>query len=274
MRLAAAVVALSLGWGGGAAAQEPEDQGDLINYAYASVFGSGLYAVAGRSVQVYRLPFSYRLRSAEESGWGVKLKLPVTFGFYDFEASSIGESGLPDDVDAASFVPEVQFEVPLGRRWTLKPLVSLGLAKDLEGGNFNYIYSAGLKSYYRFPWKNARMTLVNSLLWVGHTVEGTRQDAMGRFQTGIDARLPLVFEMLGEQADLSLFAIGYLYLDNVEFLRPGDEPVSIDDEYEIGVSFGTTKRIKLWKFKLPRIGLSYRLTDDLAALRLILGHPM
>src|SRR5687767_8748064 len=61
------------------------DEQNVANFAFATQLGSGVYSVSGRTLQIYRLPFSHTLKSPDNSDFGVELTLPVTFGFYDFE---------------------------------------------------------------------------------------------------------------------------------------------------------------------------------------------
>ena len=48
-----------------AALRASEEQ--LVNYAYATQLGSGVYDISGRTLQIYRLPFGYTFRSRPES---------------------------------------------------------------------------------------------------------------------------------------------------------------------------------------------------------------
>lgn len=252
-----------------------ERSGDVINYAYAATFGSGVYAVAGRSVQIYKVPFSHRLRRLGEHRWGATLQFPVTLGFYDFKARDVLDSGLPEDVETITFVPGVEFQVPLGRDWSLEPFAHAGVGKDFSGGGWTYIYSAGVRSYYRLPWRWRRTetTLGNDLYYVGHTIHGARSGGLFAVETGLDLRWPLRWTIRGRRTDASLYVANYLYLNDVEFARQKAEPLVIDSEYEVGVTFGREKPWRLGFVRIPRVGLSYRFGDDLSAVRLTLGYP-
>jgi hypothetical protein len=85
------------------------DEQNVANFAFATQLGSGVYSVSGRTLQIYRLPFSHTLKSSEDSGFGVELTLPVTFGFYDFELQDTADGDIPTQVDALSFVPGLTF---------------------------------------------------------------------------------------------------------------------------------------------------------------------
>lgn len=45
----------------------------------------------------------------------------------------------------------------------------------------------------------------------------------------------------------------------------------IDEQTEIGISFGTRPKLSWWKLSLPNLGLSYRFGDGIGGVRLIFG---
>ena len=49
----------------------------LIQYAYASS-GTAFSDVVGQSVQAYRVPIAYTIRSLDDYPWGLKLTAPVS----------------------------------------------------------------------------------------------------------------------------------------------------------------------------------------------------
>ena len=55
-----------------------------FNYAFATQLGSGVYIADGRSVQIYRISGVFALRKGGSRGWSLYLRLPLTFGFYNF----------------------------------------------------------------------------------------------------------------------------------------------------------------------------------------------
>ncbi|MBW2173630.1 MAG: hypothetical protein JRF64_03105 [Deltaproteobacteria bacterium] len=138
---------------------ETDDNENLANYAFAAHLGTGIYRASGRTVQIYSLPMSYTLRPAENNNWGLKLRFPVTVGFFDFKARDIISSGSPDDIATIGVLPGVEFQFPVRDNWFLMPFSDLGVAKDLSGGEFAYIYSAGIKSRVVFPWKDLEFSL-------------------------------------------------------------------------------------------------------------------
>ena len=55
--------------------------------------------------------------------------------------------------------------------------------------------------------------------------------------------------------------------------REDRDPLTIKYTNEIGFTFGTTPKIKLWIVKLPRIGVGYRWGSNARGVRLNFGFP-
>jgi hypothetical protein len=77
---------------------------ELVNWYYAATFGTGIYTSGDRTVAVLQLPLSYTLREPEEDRWGLRITLPVSVGFYDYDFNDIFNEGLPERLGTLSFV--------------------------------------------------------------------------------------------------------------------------------------------------------------------------
>jgi len=253
------------------AAEEVEE---LPNYAFGAYLGNGIYSASGLDVQVYNLPLGVTLRRLEGRDYGVRLRLPVSMGFFNFKAADILESGLPDAVETLSFVPGVEFQFPVRRNWVLTPFLDAGGGRNSTGGQVTYIFGAGVRSLFVFHGEGFTFRLGNTLLYAGNRAAGEDLSSdFGSFVTGIDARHPLGFNVGGHQVDVSLYAANYLY-SNLEFRRFRVDPIDVVVQYETGVTFGTTTVPGHWIFRLaPRLGLGYRFGDGLSVMRLVLGMP-
>ena len=53
----------------------------------------------------------------------------------------------------------------------------------------------------------------------------------------------------------------------------GEDRERSDAHFELGVTFGATEPLRLWRIPLPRIGLGYRFGDSLSVYRLVFGTP-
>jgi len=251
-----------------------EDSGALPNYAFAAYLGNGLYSVSGLKVQIYNLPLGVTLRHLEGRDCGIRLRLPVSLGFFDFKAVDILETGLPDGVETLSFVPGIELQFPVRGNWVLTPFLDAGAGKNSTGGQVTYIFGAGVRSQFVFHSGDFTFRLGNTLVYAGNRAPGADLGSdFGSLVTGIDARRPLGFNVGTHRADVSLYAANYLY-SNLEFRRFRADPVDVVVQYEAGFTFGTSTPPGHWIFRqVPRVGLGYRFGDGLSVVRLVLGMP-
>lgn len=260
-----------------AQASRAEDElGNTVNYAFATQLGSGIYNINGRIVQIYRITGTIPIRSSGEGGeerLGLRLRVPLTIGFYDFRVEDIVDTGLPENIGTLALVPELEFELPRKKpNWRLLPFGGFGGGKDFQGGDFNFIFTAGIRSLVLWPWRRAAIRLANRLVYSGYTTKQlTLIDDFGLLETGLDLRRPLGFTMFGKQADASVFGANYLYLSSPQFASLNTTQLSFSTDWEIGVTFGTTEPIKILGIGLPRLGLSYRFEPHRGIVRFVIG---
>jgi hypothetical protein len=76
-----------------------------------------------------------------------------------------------DNVSTLSFVPGAKIEIPVNGRWSLKPLGYLGWGTELSGKGSAWVYWTGVKSQLRFGSDDFEWALINSLRYVGYSVD-------------------------------------------------------------------------------------------------------
>ena len=252
----------------------PAAQGPQANYAFSTQLGSGIYKSSGGTVQVYRVGGSFTLRSLESDSWGLKLRIPVTFGFYNFKLSDVIESGLPDRLATLALVPELRFEFALAENWQLMPFAAAGAGRDFSVGEVNYIFAGGVRSLASFDWRTVDLYVGNRFFYTGYTTSDFEfGDDFAAFESGLDARHSLGFSLGDHQVDGGLFVMNYLYFVSPELVRFFGRPLSVDVQFEFGVTFGTVTPWKVLGLAIPRIGMSYRVGSDTSTFRLVLGGP-
>lgn len=253
----------------------PPDSSELVNFVYASQLGSGFYQVAGRRVWVLRVSIPVRLRSVEEHGWGVRLKFPVTFGFYDFSPEDLLELELPEDINTVTLVPTVEFEVPILERWMLLPFAEFGAGKEVTNdGKWALVWSAGTGSMATFPVGRFELLLGNELRWAASAViGGPANEGWGRFKTVLEARHPLPFSIQGKGARIGGYFLNNLYFGNLDFVKANGRKITVDTEFELGATLGTAERLEWWILKIQGIGLGYRWGENISAVRFFIGFP-
>jgi hypothetical protein len=247
------------------------DEQNVANFAFATQLGSGVYSVSGRTLQIYRLPFSHTLKSTDDSSFGVELTLPVTFGFYDFELRDIANGDIPTDVDALSIVPGLTLVFELQPGWKLEPYVEAGISRARDVDADANIYAGGLVSLYEFDGQGFDWLLRNDLTFAGVDLRGAAgSDRFTRFQTVLTARRPFTRE---SRVDYLAYAMHEYYVDQPNGPVASTERSGSSVQYEIGITLGTTETRRIWRIPLPRVGIGYRFGSDLGVFRIVFGTP-
>jgi len=251
--------------------QLTRDEGNVVSFGFATQLGSGVYSISGRTLQIYRLPFSYEFRPADENRFGIELTLPVTFGFYDFKLRDVAQAELPSSVDSLSFVPGVTLSFLVRPAWRLEPYIEAGISASGDSRANATVYSGGLRSYYAFGRNAVGWLLYNDLTYAGVDFRGgIAADDFVRLRTALTARRAFTRTSRG---DYLLYAMQEFYVDQPRGVVESSGPHGNSVQYEVGVTFGTVEPVKIWRIPLPRVGIGYRFGPDVEVFRLVLGSP-
>jgi hypothetical protein len=245
---------------------------ELSDYVYANYLGSGIYTAAGRDVGVFALPFSAPEPVYQRDRLQVTVKIPVTLGFFDFSSGSPLPPGIPDQLGTLTVIPSVNFEYQVRQNWKLIPFVDLGFGKNFSDGSNVGIYATGIRSNYRFQIAGRESRLGNRLLYAAHT---TATNPLTSFDTGIEINQPLNGKLFGKKLDVGIYAVNFLYLQNLQFVSfaSGIPSANVAMQNEIGFTFGIGRGIERPTLKIPRFGLGYRVGDGVSAIRIVFGAP-
>jgi hypothetical protein len=264
-------------------ARAADDKASL-SFAFATQAGSGIYDIEGRVVQIYRIPIEFTVRPlADDRIWGAAVRLPITFGFYDYKASDTLQGQFPDHVGTASLLPGVRFDVRAKPNWILSPYADLGAAKDFTGDQLVWVYDVGLKSVVSFPAGAWDGRAGQELLWAGAAQTAEPLTGWyGEADVGFEFRHELPWNLGKNRADIGLFAVYRHYFKHETSFETSSpiatfsaEPATIpgvNEQTELGLSFGTRPTLSWWKLSMPKLGLSYRFGDGISAVRLIFGE--
>lgn len=259
-----------------AAAPRPLSSGEqaVLNFGFATQLGSGVYSLSGRTLQVYRLPFGYTLPLEDDAPLQVRLTLPFTIGFLDFEPGDVIDTGLPHNLDSFSLVPGLEFDYAVDERWHLQPFLEAGIARDTGADVDQRVYSLGLRSRYDVERGAVDWQAYGELVRVVvDQVSLDQTDDFTRLRVGATARRPFEAERAGRRADFLVYGFTEAFTD-----APAGPAGEIDDpdelQYEVGFTLGATETIWIWRIPLPRIGFGYRFGDnDLSVYRIVIGSP-
>ena len=260
----------------GAAETQPLSDGEaqVAHFAFASQLGSGVYSVSGRTIQIYRLPVGWQLIEPVDGRPGLRLKLPVTVGLYDFEARDVIESGLPDQLDTLTAAVGAELDFPVGE-WHLLPYLEAGRAWDAGGDADATLYSAAFHA--RREWQRAAhlWRFSAGVVYAGVDLDGAGNDTdLLKLEAGFESRRPVGFDIAGTAAEVGAYMLLEWYADRAEeaVVRSGGES-GIPAQAEIGLTLGTRPVLRLWGLPLPRVGLAYRFGDGVSVYRLVFGSP-
>lgn len=271
---AAAIAALSISSPASAQDTLRASEEQLVNYAFATRLGSGVYSISGRTLQIYRLPFDYTLTEPQENRLGIRLTLPLTIGLVDFKPQDVFDSGLPENLDTLSFVPGIEIDVELSPRWHLLPFAQTGRAWERAGGNDATVYSFGVHAAATIDYESfdLRFDVGGSYAAVDPD-EALNSDDMVLIEAGIEGRRPLGLKLTGHPLDWGAYLLADFFADQAE--APLDKAADSANrvQLEVGVTIGPHSRITVWRIPVPRLGVGYRFSDDLGVWRLVFGQP-
>ncbi len=251
-----------------------QDRGELVNWYYAATFGTGVYTSGDRTVAVLQLPLSYTLREPEENHWGLRVTLPVTIGFYDYDFNDIFNQGLPDGLSTISFVPGLELEKQITSRWRLKPYVSAGVGSELGGGEYAWIYDVGLRSRFVLGEdKGVEFALVNRLSLAGYAVHNGSSEPLGYLAVGLDIVVPTHAEVFERPIIFSITPAYYHYFQHLRFAEFSDTDNSIGEEFEFAISVLTRRPFSIVGIEVDRIGIAVRSGEGVTGYRLFTSLP-
>ena len=245
----------------------------IANFSFASQLGSGIYSINGRTVQIYRLPFSWEYSKAREDQTGISLLMPITLGFYDFDVEDVLHTKLPRSIDTLSFVPGVRVSRVFFKDWLFNGFVQAGVGKERTSTADSIIYASGVGADHDFNIGSFRIHFDAQMLYAAALFKDRSNDAMVRLSNGIEARKGLQMSIRGVALDYAPYVMNEWYLRRpVPPLSSIGAPIT-PVQWEFGVTIGSEKTVHLWKIPLPRIGVGYRFGDSLSVFRIVFGAP-
>lgn len=255
-----------------AAALTREEQ-TIANFSFASQLGSGIYSVNGRTVQIYRLPFSWEISKPGEDQTGVSLLMPITLGFYDFKFQDVLETQLPQSIDTLSVEPGVQVSRVFFKDWLFNAFVQGGVGKERSSTADSLIYAAGMGADRNFEGAPFHLHFSTHLLYAAAVFKDRPDDSMLRLSNGIEARSRLHADIRGVALDYGLYALNEWYLRRPAPPLPAIGAPIAPFQWEFGATIGSEKPVYIWKIPIPRFGLGYRFGEGLSVFRIVFGAP-
>ncbi|MFM7798427.1 MAG: hypothetical protein ACKPBA_05530 [Planctomycetota bacterium] len=253
------------------------------NFAFAHRLGSGVYDISGRTVQVYSLPFEWRLRErvdpaagrdAREGRAGLTLTLPVTLGFFDFKLEDVLESGLPSDIATLSFVPGLRWDLEVGDGWALQPFIEAGIARDRSSDLRSRVATVGTAADRYTATGHGMLRIHHAFEYARASIDGLPGDDFALWVSGTELVRPLPTTPGRRAFDWGPYGAVRWYADppGVPLLASAPARGVTRLQGEIGVSFGSVEPLRIGGVTLPRIGFGWRFGEGLSVARLVIGE--
>ena len=244
-----------------------------VNYVYAAQLGFGGYSIGGLDVAVYTLPLAYTFSDLFGPGYDLRIRLPVQYGNYQFQAHPAGAPKITVNANTLAGIPGVELFIPLTRQWRLRPYAEWGLLTAFEPDSLTQLWSVGVRSLYEQPWQDFTFSLGQALLGAGNVdVNGGDAVQYGTLENGIAASHPLGFELDGTKPYGSLFFIWYYFFPDMQFSRAYRGPLLVQNQYEIGTSIGQFIPFTFYGLEKQQVGVSFRF-GEFSAVHMNVGFP-
>lgn len=249
-----------------------QDQGlDLLLFRSVQEAGAPPIDLEARSVQLYRLPLSLRLRREDEDGWGLRITFPVSLSSLRVEAVS-DVSRFVKKLGVAAVVPGVEFELPVGHGLRLRPFAEVGFGKDFEQGRTKVLYGGGTRARFDRSAGRLLLTLGGSAMNRKALTSREGLGAHSTFEGAINAQLPLGFSIGPREARGGVYVIARGF-NGLELKREGQESIVLSHQFEVGGSFSTAPDLKIWKVRLPWLAVGYQMSEVVSGVRVYFAFP-
>lgn len=250
------------------------DPENVVDWYYAPIFGTGIYASGSRSVAVIQLQFPHVLRETTDEQWGIKFTLPVSVGFYDYDLSKAVDQGLPSGVSTLSVVPQIEWEIPATRRWTLKPYVAAGIGTELSGDEKATIYDLGVRSRFLLAAeRGTEVALLNRLTTAGYRVSGGSTNTLGFLATALDFQFETGLRLEGEALRFSFTPTHYYYFGRLDFPQFNNRENRLREEFELAFSLSTREPLPIPYLSIDRLGVALRQGGGVTGVRIFTSLP-
>ncbi len=242
-------------------------------YAFGSYLGTGVYRALEQNATVVSIPLSFDFLKDEESQtW---LRLPLSFGFFDYLAKDITNGELPSSVGTMTVTPGVEHHWQASANTRMEAYFDLGFGTNFDASTNVAILASGISTLYDFTLAGEDAVWVSRLNFAGYSERiGKLTDQFAVLQTGLDVGLSPRWQLWNIHMQPRLFAVGYWYFNELDFSRSDEDKTLVSGSYEIGATLAFSKPIGGELLGIDRLGISYRSGDGLEIWRLLFSFPI
>ena len=186
--------------------------------------------------------------------------LPVTLGISNFDNLEELET---EDLATIAFVPGIELDFLATPDWSIKPFAQIGYGWELNSGDTDVIWGAGLKTRYEIVRSDWRTWLGAEYLLAGKSpTDSDPSTNVDRISAGIDVSHPIKWSIAERRTSLHGRVIYRNFTDEliIRTYDP-DAPIEINQSTEVAVALGVEPAIKFLGIPVNQLGLGYRFGD-------------
>jgi hypothetical protein len=224
---------------------------------------------------IVEIPIPITLRAPKDGKIGIRLRLSVFFSWNNVRIEEIEGEDIVASLETLTVVPGVEFMVPVGERWMVRPYGQIGGLQALGVDGYRWMASLGSRANVFWPFEKWRLTAGGRFDYTSVFDEDWKQtDDVSFVDLGADFSFPLWFNVKGERAGAGIFLITRYYMNPAEYVGQDGFDLGVDAHVEIGASFQIHQQPKIWFVKLPKwYGIGARFAENHRSLRIYLGFP-
>jgi hypothetical protein len=260
-----ALVAVSSGlvWLGGANARAQTGNPHVSFHDYQT------FDRDGEGARALRIPVYITLRSWENRAMGLRLRLAATAAATDI--FDLLEQG-PADVRVLSFVPGVEFVLPVGETHILRPFLDAGIGTDNATNDLVFLGAIGLRTELIFPRGDYIFGLEPGLKLSMNSGGEIRDDAVVNPIVTLSARRVLEKRVAGRFPDIEVYFDGGYDFQTLELtsVTASSDEINLNLEAGVGFGFSRGRPLIFGLFAVPRLRVGYRF-GDVEGFRIRLG---
>ncbi len=222
----------------------------------------------GEQIRSIRIPVNITLRHWHERPFGLRLRLAGTFASNDLYDILDGEF---DKISMTSFMPGLEFVIPVGQNHLLLPHFDAGVGFESEKDQAEFLAAVGLRTEFIFAGK----------YYFAGLEPGFRVNNRTRFEPGgelaftpfltLSGRRVLGFSIDGHQPDAGVFIETGYDFNALELTAVRSTRDAVNAQWEVGAGFGFSQsQPKIGPIRFPRIRVGYRF-GDLEGWRIRIG---
>jgi hypothetical protein len=131
-----------------------------------------------------------------------------------------------------------------------------------------------VRSLYRFPGNDYKVSLGNSLFVAGYRIrDGSDRQGIGVFQIGLNTETPWTLDLWNGPAYFNTHLIATSYRSKLAFANPEPGKLAVYREYQIGFSFRTARPLSFLGFGADTLGLGFRFANNVRGVSLYTEFP-